>query len=100
MIKTNAERIFYMNRNELIQLAEKNGITKKKADESLDIVIDLLKDAFSTGNDVTLRGFGTFKVRSYKPHTGRNPRTGEEMITSERKRITFKTGKTLLDLVN
>jgi len=50
---------------------------------------------FKKGEDVTLTGFGTFKVGKRKARKGRNPRTGEDLKIKVSKGIKFTPGKTL-----
>ena len=52
------------------------------------------------GGDVTLVGFGTYKVSDRAARTGRNPQTGAEIQIAAAKVPTFKAGKTLKDVVN
>ncbi len=66
--------------------------------QALDIVnefFDQIKDTLKKGNDVKLSGFGNFVVREKSARPGRNPRTGEEVIISARKVVTFKAGPKL-----
>jgi nucleoid DNA-binding protein len=52
------------------------------------------------GSKVQLVGFGTFEVRERAGRTGRNPRTGEEIVIDAAKVPAFKAGKALKDAVN
>ena len=44
------------------------------------------------GKHIELREFGTFKVRTRKARTGRNPKTGETVQVPVRKVCVFKPG--------
>ena len=59
--------------------------SKKDAGEAVDIVLDGIADALSSGEDVNFTGFGKFHVSERGPRQGVNPRTGE--------RITIPGGK-------
>ena len=48
-----------------------------------------------TGEEIKLSSFGNFIVREKSPRPGRNPKTGEEVIISARKVVTFKAGPKL-----
>ena len=50
--------------------------------------------------EVTLVGFGTFKVSKRKAKTGRNPNTGEAIKIKARNVPKFTAGKALKDAVN
>ena len=52
------------------------------------------------GDNVEIRGFGSFKVREYDPYTGRNPKTGEKIEVKSKKLPYFKVGKELAKRLN
>ncbi|NNK85814.1 MAG: HU family DNA-binding protein, partial [Desulfobacterales bacterium] len=52
------------------------------------------------GKDVTLTGYGTFKVAKRKARKGRNPQTGEEIQIKAAKVPKFSPGKALKEAVN
>ncbi|MGR5437259.1 HU family DNA-binding protein, partial [Vibrio owensii] len=54
----------------------------------------------SSGDEVSLIGFGTFKVNQRAARTGRNPKTGEELQISAANVPAFKAGKALKEAVN
>jgi integration host factor subunit alpha len=59
-----------------------------------------MKDALSVGEHLKLSGFGTFSVKHKKPRIGRNPRSGEEMMISARRVLSFKPSQILKRAVN
>jgi DNA-binding protein HU-beta len=74
-----------MTKSEFVdRMAGKIG-SKKEAGEAVDIVLDGIADALSSGEDVNFTGFGKFHVSERGPRQGVNPRTGE--------RITIPGGK-------
>lgn len=90
-----------MNKMELVAaIAEKTGVTKKSADESLNAFIEVVTDALVKGDKVQLVGFGSFEVRKRAARKGRNPQTGEEMKIAASTVPVFKAGKALKDTVN
>lgn len=90
-----------MNKAELIDsVAEKTGLTKKDSERAINAVFESIEDALSTGDKVSLVGFGTFEVRERGQREGRNPRTGDPITIPARAVPTFKPGKTLRDSVN
>ncbi|MHC5600008.1 MAG: HU family DNA-binding protein, partial [Nostoc sp.] len=69
-----------MNKGELVDaIAEKANVTKKQADAVLSAALDEIVEAVSSGNKVTLVGFGSFESRERKAREGRNPKTNEKM---------------------
>ncbi|MFC7440011.1 HU family DNA-binding protein [Laceyella putida] len=90
-----------MNKTELIErVAESTGKTKKEAGLIIDSVFQTISDALSSGEKVTLIGFGNFEVRERAARTGRNPQTGEEITIEASKVPAFKPGKQLKEIVN
>ena len=90
-----------MNKSELIAaMADKTGETKKKAEASLNALIDVITEALVKGDKVQLVGFGSFEVRKRAARKGRNPQTKEEIKIPASKAPVFKAGKALKDLVN
>ena len=89
-----------MNKAELVtSVAEKAEITKKDASAAIEAVFDTITDALVNNDKVQLVGFGTFEVRERSERTGKNPRTGEEIIIPAAKVPAFKAGKALKDKV-
>ena len=89
-----------MNKGELVdQIAEKSGVTKKQADAILTAALDSIVEAVSSGDKVTLVGFGTFEPRSRKEREGRNPKTGEALKIPATTIPAFSAGKVFKDKV-
>ena len=72
------------------------SFSKKIINHFFNILIEGLKKDGS----VKLSGFGTFKVLSKKQRIGRNPKTKETKIISERNVILFKPSKELKNYIN
>ncbi|MCU4395930.1 HU family DNA-binding protein [Acinetobacter junii] len=87
-----------MNKSELINhIAASAGISKTQATAALQAVETGVIDTLANGGEVTLVGFGTFKVTDRAARTGRNPKTGEEIQIAASKVPTFKAGKAFKD---
>lgn len=89
-----------MNKADLINEVANVVSTKKEAQAAVDCVIESITKALKKGDDVTLVGFGTFKVVKRKARKGRNPQTGAEIKISASKAPKFTAGKGLKDAVN
>jgi integration host factor subunit alpha len=76
------------------------GISKHDAEVLLEQILDLLKATLHRGEEITIVGFGRFRVRSKTARVGRNPRTGEEITISARRVVTFQASPLLKDYVN
>jgi integration host factor subunit alpha len=81
-------------------VVEANGYTHKKAFETVEIILELIKRSLENGEDVLISGFGKFCVKKKKKRRGRNPATGEDMMLAPRKRVTFRSSKKLREKVN
>ena len=90
-----------MNKQDLVaKVAQQTDISKTKAAEAVDAVIDAIKASLKKGDDVRLVGFGTFSVAKRAATTGRNPRTGEPINIPASKQPKFKAGKELKEALN
>jgi DNA-binding protein HU-beta len=91
----------FMNKSELIEaIAESANISKAAAGNALDGALSAIKGALKNNDNVTLVGFGTFKVDTRAARTGRNPRTGATIKIPEARVPKFSAGKALKDAVN
>lgn len=89
-----------MNKTELVNIvAEQSQISKSKALEIVDLMLDTITDSLKKGNSVRLVGFGTFDVSRRKARKGRHPQTGENLEIKSRTVARFKSGKNLRDSV-
>jgi integration host factor subunit alpha len=81
-------------------LAERNGFTRKKSMETVEILLELIKQSLESGDDVLISGFGKFCVKQKAKRKGRNPATGNDMIIGRRKVVTFKCSGILREKIN
>ncbi len=63
---------------------------KKDLEKSLNIILNEIKSALNKGENVELRGFGTWSIKTQKARLSRNPRTGEKIETPEKKKYDLK----------
>src|SRR3954462_6531307 len=90
-----------MTKAELVdEVARVVQLTKKQAETIVNIVFDSIVDSLRTGQKIELRAFGSFRRRSRKSRTGRNPKTGEKVEVPSKKIPYFKPGKELKELIN
>jgi integration host factor subunit beta len=90
-----------MTKAELVdEVARVVQLTKKQAETIVNIVFDSIVDSLRSGQKIELRGFGSFRLRSRKSRTGRNPKTGEKVEVPSKKIPYFKPGKELKELIN
>ena len=78
----------------------KAGFSKKEASEVVESIFEIIKGRLEQGEKVKISGFGNFVVNQKRPRKGRNPQTGEEIIISGRKVLTFKASQVLKKTIN
>jgi integration host factor subunit beta len=66
----------------------------------VNVVFDSMSDSLAKGDRVEIRGFGSFKVKSYDSYQGRNPKTGEIIQVKQKKLPYFKVGKEMKERVD
>ena len=89
-----------MTKADLVEsVAGKTGLTKTDVAVVVDNFLDAIKSALEGGNNIEIRGFGTFKVKLRKARKARNPRTGEEVPVPDRKVPVFKPSNEFKSLI-
>ena len=90
-----------MTKADLVKIiCEKMGFALKESTEIVDQVFEIMKETLEGGEKIKIPGFGNFNVRTKRPRKGRNPKTGEEMVISGRRVVTFKLSSLLRKVLN
>lgn len=91
-----------MTKSELIEiLAQKQSqLSFKDVEYAFKVLLEQMTESLANGDRIELRGFGSFSVHYRAQRTGRNPRTGEEVILTPKYVPHFKPGKELRKRVN
>ena len=84
----------------VIRLAQKANLSKSDAKKAVDTIFDEIVKALAEGNRVELRNFGILSLRTRKPRTGRNPKTGEAVQIVQKRVPFFKAGKAVKKALN
>jgi integration host factor subunit alpha len=71
------------------------GLSKTEARELVELFFEELVATLAVGEQVKLSGFGNFDLRDKKERPGRNPKTGEKVMISARRVVTFRPGQKL-----
>src|SRR5256885_1309156 len=82
------------------RIYERVGFSKKEATEVVESIFELVKRHLERGEKVKVSGFGNFVVNEKRPRKGRNPQTGEEIVISGRRVLTFKASQVLKKTMN
>jgi len=89
-----------VNKSELIEaLAHDQGLSAKEAASIVNTILDTMIETLVRGDNIELRGFGSFTVRKYETYTGRNPKTGAPISVKPKKLPFFKVGKDLRESI-
>jgi integration host factor subunit beta len=82
------------------RIAQEMEISKQEAETGVNLFFDTIKDALKRGEEIELRGFGSFRFRTRDARAGRNPRTGEPVQVPPKKVLYFKPSKLLKNMIN
>ena len=90
-----------MNKAELVDsVASAANLSKADAGRAVDALLSSISSSLSVGQQVSIVGFGTFRVKHRAERAGRNPRTGETIQIKASNVPGFKAGKALKEAVN
>jgi DNA-binding protein HU-beta len=74
--------------------------TKVDAKQIVDSILAAIVDATAGGDEVSLAGFGKFKLQSRPARSGRNPATGASIKIAASKKLAFTAAKAAKDALN
>ena len=90
-----------MTKADLVEkVANEADLTKKDAEQLVEIIFDSITDSLNKGEKIELRGFGSFRVRQRNSRKGRNPKTGDTVQIPAKRVPFFKAGKELREMVD
>ena len=90
-----------LTKSQIIEEVRANSrLTKKQSLETVETLLEIMKETLASGEGVLISGFGKFFVKNKKERRGRNPATGEDMMLDARKVVTFKCSGKLRERVN
>lgn len=90
-----------MNNVELAEnLVKDHSMTKPDARRIVDDVLAAIVSAASKGEEISLAGFGKFKLKDSPAREGRNPSTGDKIQIVASRKLTFVQAKAVKDALN
>jgi integration host factor subunit beta len=90
-----------MTKADLVErVAKEADMTKKDAEQLVEIIFDSIVASLNKGEKIELRGFGSFRVRQRNARKGRNPKTGDSVDIPAKRVAYFKPGKELKEVIN
>lgn len=81
------------------EISRKTGLEKAAVLTIVEKLMEVVKDSMSGGNNVYLRGFGSFVVKTRKEKTARNISKNTTIKIPEHKIPSFKPSKVFMDAV-
>jgi DNA-binding protein HU-beta len=90
-----------MNKAELVESMSRHmGSTKAEAERALDAFTDSVKTGLRKDQEVSILGFGTFRVSRRSARVGVNPKTGEKIQIAASSGVGFRAGKAVKEMLN
>lgn len=81
------------------EISRSTGIEKSAVLATVEKFMEVVKDSMADGNNVYLRGFGSFIVKTRKEKTARNISKNTSIRIPEHKVPAFKPSRVFLDQV-
>jgi integration host factor subunit alpha len=91
-----------MTKAEIVQViyGRLGGFSKKEAADLVDLVFETMKETLARGEKIKISGFGNFVLRDKRQRQGRNPQTGDPIVITERRVLSFKASQILKQGLN
>jgi len=90
-----------MKKTDLIEaLSKQSKISRSESKFCVEVILEELTMAISSGKGVEVRGFGSFYKRHRKERIGINPKTGEKTEITEKFVSFYRPGKLLKEAIN
>jgi DNA-binding protein HU-beta len=90
-----------MNTAELAdKVAAEHDLSKAEAKRMVETVLTTIAHTAGAGEEVSLAGFGKFKIGERAARQGRNPATGAQIEIAASRKLSFIPAKQLRDALN
>ena len=76
------------------------GFSKKISENLLEDILSIVVQNLKKHKKLKISNFGTFSIRSKKSRLGRNPKTKEKKLITERNVVLFKPSKDFKNYIN
>lgn len=85
-----------MRKQDLVRaVAESTNMSESQVSNVVQATFDAISDTLAAGEEVTITGFGSFRISERGAREGRNPQTGERITIAARKSPSFRPGTQL-----
>lgn len=81
-------------------LVDKNGLDRREANQFVTELFAVIMERLNAGEQVKVRGLGTFRIIDVEPRESVSVRTGERVTISGHSKLTFTPDATMKELVN
>lgn len=87
-----------MTKNDFIkELSATSGLTREQSTKAVEGMMQVMAKAFTSGESITLRGLGTFEVKTSTNRHGRDLQNGGIISLPDMRKVKFVPGKELKD---
>ncbi len=85
-----------MRKQELVKaVAGSVNMPEGQVSTVIQATFDAIESSLAAGDEVTITGFGSFRISDRGAREGRNPQTGEAITIAARKSPSFRPGSQL-----
>ena len=96
--ETNFNHLVIMTKADIVnEIADKTGIEKSDVQTTVEAFMKTIKGSLESGENVYLRGFGSFVVKKRAQKTGRNILKNTTIVIPAHNIPSFKPAKTFVD---
>jgi DNA-binding protein HU-beta len=90
-----------LNTSELAaKIAETHSVSRMQAQAIVDSMLKRITSAAANGEEISLPGFGKFRVKETPEREGRNPTSGEKIKIATCRKLAFSPAKAMKELLN
>lgn len=90
-----------MNKTQLInEISERTSLNKSESLRALNSLMDIINCQLASKNEVYIKDLGRFYTKVRKERTGRNLKTGSEIIIPQQLVPAFKSSLVLKQIIN
>lgn len=90
-----------MTKNDLTnRVADRSGYTRQQVSDIIEASMEVVTESLTNGHNITLRGFGTFKVITRKARPGRDFKSGKIINLPPKRVVKFAPYNDLTNALN
>jgi integration host factor subunit alpha len=82
------------------KISEGINQSPSEAKNTLETLLEIMKETLATGENILIPGFGKFQVNKKASRKGWNPATGKTMMLEKRRVVVFRCSGGLRDRIN